>query len=314
MPALPPRRQTAPLTLERRQAGIIVGIDEVGRAPYAGPVMAAAVALPRWKRPPKALSGLTDSKRLSKPEREAYCTRIRSLAQVGLGAASVTEIARLNIHNATLLAMRRAYRQLGLKADLALVDGKFAPDIDCRVETVIRGDSKSLSIAAASVVAKVARDRLMETLDRRHPGYGWDCNAGYGTEVHYFGLLRLGASPHHRLSFDVVGDITGDLFTRDLRFAPLDAAVPGASLVRLRKDFAAVFDGGRAHIGFLKAEGDAWRFFAMGYDASGSPLPDGGPCAHCHGSHIAAPMPSLLDEVLFAENASADASPLVKAL
>lgn len=283
-----------------------MGLDEVGRSPFAGPVMAAAVVFPAFTRTPKALAGLTDSKQLSRAEREAYAVHIRRLGRAALGAASAAEIARLNIHHASLLAMRRAYQRLGVQADLALVDGKFAPALSCPVETIVKGDALSLSIAAASVVAKVARDRLMERLARRHPGYGWESNAGYGTEDHYFGLMRLGPSPHHRLSFDTVRDLSGDLFCAGRRFEPLSEAVPEADLFPLRKDYVAVFDGRGCHIGFLKAtRGDCWLFHAMGYGPDGAPLIGGGPCAGRHLHPVDAPSPGRLTALLFGPLAKA---------
>lgn len=298
--ALPSRRKTAPLTLERRHGGIVVGLDEVGRSPFAGPVMAAAVSFPSWSRTPKSLAGLTDSKMLSRAEREAYCVHIRRLGQVGLGAASTAEIARINIHNASLLAMQRAYRRLGVSANLALVDGKFAPALPCPTETIVRGDSRSLSIAAASVIAKVARDRMMERLARRYPGYGWDRNAGYGTEDHYVGLMRLGPSPHHRLSFDTVRGLAGNLFCAGRRFEAITEAVPKADLFPLRRDCVAVFDGDGCHIGFVKSSRGDWQFHAIGYSANGEPLDGGGPCAGRHLSPVDGPSAAALTRILFA--------------
>lgn len=244
--------------------------------------MAAAVAFPAWTRRPRALSGLTDSKQLSRDEREAYCDVIRAHGRVGLGAASSAEIDRINIHNATLLAMLRAYRNLGVEAAMALVDGVHKPPLPCPVEPVVKGDAKSLSIAAASVVAKVARDRQMMVLARRYPGYGWESNVGYGADAHYAGLLRLGLTPHHRRSFACLEAFAGDLFTRRFRFEAVTTVAPGIEVFSLRNDFAAVFDGGGCHVGFLKAMRRLWRFRAVGYDAGGQPLTGGGPFASRH--------------------------------
>lgn len=192
--------------------GRIAGIDEVGRGPLAGPVMAAAVVLPR--RVPKALAGLIDdSKKLSAVQREvAYgalmASRNAGQVEIALGAASVAEIGRLNILRATLLAMRRAVLRLPGMPELALVDGNQAPDLPCPVRCVVGGDASELAIAAASIVAKVVRDRCMLRLDRRYPGYGWPENVGYGTAAHRAALLRLGATVHHRAWFGTVRQMT----------------------------------------------------------------------------------------------------------
>jgi ribonuclease HII len=260
--------------------------------------MAAAVVFPQWSRRPRDLAGLTDSKQLSRQEREIFSARIRAHGKVGLGAASRREIDRINIHNATLLAMTRAYRHLGVAADLALVDGVHAPALPCPVETVVKGDSLSLSIAAASVVAKVVRDRLMERLSCRYPGYGWETNAGYGADTHYAGLLRLGITPHHRLGFSPVREVTDGLFVRGFRYERLDRATPGIEIVPLRSDFHAVFDGARCHVGFLKALRRIWRFEAVGYDAAGRPLASSGPYASCHEKTVDDPRPVPLESLL----------------
>ena len=196
------------LSLERDLGGTVVGIDEVGRGPLAGPVIAAAVLLDPGKMPPRLLEKLDDSKALSAKLRRELEALLADCARVGLGRAEVDEIDRLNILNATLLAMARAYDALGAAADTALVDGNRPPKLPCAVKTVIGGDGKSLSIAAASVVAKVARDREMALLAQQFPGYGWERNAGYGTAEHLDALRRLGATPHHRRSFAPVRIIT----------------------------------------------------------------------------------------------------------
>ncbi len=186
----------------------VVGIDEAGRGPWAGPVLAAAVWLDPACLPPELSRNLDDSKKLTAGKREDLYAAMCALADRGDGAlsmavgeATVAEIDRLNILQATLLAMSRAAAGLGFQPDLALVDGNRAPALRCRVETVVGGDAKSLSIAAASVVAKVTRDRAMRRLAETHPGYGWERNAGYGTAEHRAALLRLGVTPHHRRSF-----------------------------------------------------------------------------------------------------------------
>jgi len=196
------------LSLENELGGVVVGIDEVGRGPLAGPVIAAAVILDVRKMPARLLEKLDDSKALSAKLRQELEALLTDCAQIGLGRAEVAEIDSINILQATLLAMSRAYAALGVAADCALVDGNRAPKLPCAVRTIVRGDSKSLSIAAASVVAKVARDQEMAELALSFPGYGWEKNAGYGTAHHMEALTRLGATPHHRRSFAPVRLIT----------------------------------------------------------------------------------------------------------
>jgi ribonuclease HII len=192
-------------SLEAAVAGRVAGIDEVGRGPLAGPVMAAAVVFSAPVAP--ALAALIDdSKRLSPARRDiAFAALIAARAvggvEIGVGAASVAEISRLNILGATLLAMRRAAGRLAGLPDLALVDGNRPPALDCAVRCVVGGDRRCLSIAAASIVAKVVRDRLMARLATRYPAYGWERNAGYGTSAHLAALAAHGASPHHRPTF-----------------------------------------------------------------------------------------------------------------
>ena len=193
-------------SLEQASPGPVAGIDEVGRGPWAGPVVAAAVVFScRDSLPPILRHGLNDSKTLSPARREVLFAELPACTVIGLGAASVAEIDCFNILQATLRAMARAITQLERQMEtgpsLALVDGTHAPPLSCPVRTVIRGDSKSLSIAAASIVAKVTRDRLMVELSHRYPGFGWERNAGYGTAEHKEGLARLGITPHHRRSF-----------------------------------------------------------------------------------------------------------------
>ena len=174
---------------------LVAGVDEVGRGPLAGPVVAAAVIL----RVP--VEGLADSKTLTAARREALAEELRASAMIALGAASVAEIDRLNILRATLLAMRRAVLRLSLHPELVLVDGNVLPELPCPARAVIDGDRSESAIAAASIVAKVARDRCMRRLALRHAGYGWESNVGYGTAIHLDGLARLGATRHHRRSF-----------------------------------------------------------------------------------------------------------------
>jgi ribonuclease HII len=192
--------------IERRCNGIVCGIDEAGRGPVAGPVVAAAVILDPRRFPRSLRERLDDSKVLSIEERE-ICYRAlarcvdRGAAHIGVGAASVREVDAINILRAALLAMARAVAALRVRPDTALVDGDTAPPIGCAVHTVVRGDGLSFSIAAASVVAKVTRDRAMRALARRYPGYGWETNVGYATREHGAAILKLGPTPHHRRSF-----------------------------------------------------------------------------------------------------------------
>lgn len=178
---------------------IICGIDEVGRGPWAGPVVAAAVILP--EQLPNFFIAVTDSKKLSTTQRDKLYPLLMSCCDVGIGHASVEEIDQFNILNATMMAMERAFQALPTKPHKAMIDGNRAPKLDCVTETIIGGDAKVPAIAAASIIAKVTRDRLMVELDREFPGYGWAKNAGYGTPAHQQGLKMIGITPHHRRSF-----------------------------------------------------------------------------------------------------------------
>jgi ribonuclease HII len=195
--------------IERGCAGLVCGVDEAGRGPLAGPVVAAAVILDRRRFRGMLRRDLDDSKVLSREARETCygallaCVKIGAV-RIGVGAASTGEIDRINILRASLLAMRRAVAALGIMPDIALVDGNVAPPLPCPVKTVVKGDSLSFSIAAASVVAKVTRDRIMRGLACRYPGYGWATNVGYSTAEHFDGIGRLGVTPHHRRSFEPV--------------------------------------------------------------------------------------------------------------
>lgn len=196
------RRRGAPLTLERElwAAGLehVAGVDEVGRGPLAGPVVAAAVIF----RPEVRVAGVTDSKKLSEAMREELVVEIRRRALcIGVGAASPREVDRLNILRATHLAMRRALSHLPTQPDHVLVDGLPVPELGKEHTAVVEGDSKSFTIACASVVAKTTRDRLMKRLACRYPDYGWDTNVGYGTPEHVVALGERGPTPHHRRSF-----------------------------------------------------------------------------------------------------------------
>jgi len=188
------------LFFETEIGGIVCGIDEVGRGPLAGPVVACAVILPpRLSR--VLLEQVNDSKALSAKRRDALAPLIQAEACYGLGQASVEEIDQINILQATFLAMRRAVEALPQPPESALVDGNRAPVLPCPTRCLVKGDSRSLSIAAASILAKVHRDHLMADLAQTYPGYGWERNAGYGTAEHLAALDRLGVTPHHRRSF-----------------------------------------------------------------------------------------------------------------
>jgi len=192
--------------IERSCAGRVCGVDEAGRGPLAGPVVAAAVILDRRRLPRALRHGLDDSKKLTPEAREEFAGVLghcaeSGAARIGVGAASVIEIDRRNILQATLAAMCRAVAALGVTPEVALVDGNVPPPLSCAVRTVIGGDGLSLSIAAASVIAKVTRDRLMRRLALRYGGYGWETNVGYGTREHHAALQMMGRTPHHRRSF-----------------------------------------------------------------------------------------------------------------
>ena len=184
-------------SLSARIAGPIAGVDEAGRGPLAGPVVAAAVILDRQDIP----EGLADSKTLSEKRREAIAPLLRRSAIVGVGIASVEEIDALNILQASLLSMRRAVAALATTPGGCLVDGNQDPRLSCPATLIVKGDGKSLSIAAASIVAKTARDQMMRDLSDIHPEYGWQSNQGYGSAAHRAALEQFGATEHHRKSF-----------------------------------------------------------------------------------------------------------------
>lgn len=188
-------------------SAIVCGVDEVGRGPLAGPVMAAAVVLPANGLPASIAGRIHDSKKLTARVREELAPLIQEHAlAVCVAEASVAEIDAINILQAALLAMRRAVEGLSVTPTHALVDGNKAPKLACTVQTVVKGDSISLSIAAASIVAKVARDRIMLDLHAQFPDFGWDGNAGYPTAAHLAALKRLGPTPHHRTTFGPVSE------------------------------------------------------------------------------------------------------------
>jgi len=204
----------------------IAGVDEAGRGPLAGPVFAAAVVLPR--RVPRSLAGLLDdSKKLTAEQREAaFAALLRArragTVEIGVGAASVAEIVRINILRAALLAMRRAVLRLPAMPDLALVDGDQPPLLECKIRCIIGGDASTPAISAASIVAKVLRDRAMTRLAVRYPGYGWETNVGYATGDHRDALLRLGPTRHHRPTFGSVRQLVLDFGDH----GPVDIPLP----------------------------------------------------------------------------------------
>lgn len=183
----------------------ICGIDEVGRAPLAGPVTAACVYIPRDRWDDDFWTNVTDSKKIPKTKRVQIFEKTCELCFYGVGWASPSEIARYNIHHASLYAMHRAflnlYRLSGISPDLALVDGRHAPEMGVETRTIVKGDLVCKSISAASVIAKVVRDELMEELHLKYPDYKWNTNVGYPTKDHLQALKMYGPTPHHRKSF-----------------------------------------------------------------------------------------------------------------
>ncbi len=182
----------------------IAGVDEVGRGPLAGPVTAAAVVL----NPARLPDGLNDSKRLTAKRRAALYEAVFEMAEVSIAHATVPEIDELNILRASHLAMERAVAGLATQPDLALIDGNLIPrNLTVPARAVIKGDGKSVSIAAASIVAKITRDRIMWDLAQQFPGYGWESNSGYPSKGHRAALQNIGITPHHRRSFKPVHNI-----------------------------------------------------------------------------------------------------------
>ena len=186
-------------------SAVIVGVDEVGRGPLAGPVTAAAVFVDRQKITLDLLTKIDDSKKISQKKRATISKQIESIAIIGIGWASSGEIDQLNILEATMLAMQRAIsslrKQIISDPDYILIDGNKVPRLDFPSKAIVRGDEKSLSIAAASIVAKNKRDAFMASLSKLYPGYGWEKNAGYGTGEHLAAIEREGITVHHRRSF-----------------------------------------------------------------------------------------------------------------
>jgi len=222
----PSRRRWSAIERDTRAARgpLIAGVDEVGRGPLAGPVVACAVVMPPDAR---AIAGVDDSKRLSCAERVRLAAKIRVRAlSVGVGAASVREIDRVNVYHATVLAMRRALARLSVAPDHVLVDGKPIRTLRVEHTAVVGGDARCYSIACASIVAKVTRDRLMERLATRYPDYRWEQNVGYATPDHLRGLEAHGVSPHHRRSFCRVSQLS-------LPLGDVEASVPPEALAQL---------------------------------------------------------------------------------
>lgn len=231
------RRRWSDIERETRKlrGPLIAGVDEVGRGPLAGPVVACAVVMPPDAR---AIRGVDDSKVLTALQRSKLAKLIleRALA-VGVGAASVREIDRLNIYHASTLAMRRALGRLGLKPDHVLIDGKAIRSLTIEHTAVVHGDARCFSIACASIIAKVTRDRLMHSLAKRYPTYRWDHNVGYATQDHIAGLAAAGITPHHRRSFmrirqlsfdfDAVPEVVIDIPVDTLLEDPAEASVSG---------------------------------------------------------------------------------------
>lgn len=210
------RKQMPDFEFEDACQTTVVGIDEAGRGPWAGPVVAGAVVIADRNLDEVLLNGLDDSKKLSAKKREALYAKLREEEKagklyIGIGEASAEEIDKYNILQATFQAMRRAVENLKVKPEFALVDGNRTPtNFPCGVKTIVKGDAKSYSVSAASIAAKVYRDRLMCDLARKYPYYGFEKNAGYGTALHVAGLKERGICPEHRKSYKPIKEICGD--------------------------------------------------------------------------------------------------------
>lgn len=186
---------------EDGHTGIVCGLDEVGRGPLAGPVVAAAVIIDRTKIPALLLADINDSKKLTAKKRAAIFAALPDYAEISIAEASVAEIDDINILQASLLAMQNAFHALRTRPAVALVDGNKAPILPCKTQTIVGGDAKSFSIAAASIAAKEYRDQLMNRYAIEFPHYGWSENAGYGTAQHLKAIEIYGITPHHRRTF-----------------------------------------------------------------------------------------------------------------
>lgn len=222
----------------------LAGVDEVGRGPLAGPVVACAVIMPADAR---VIPGIDDSKALDRKERDRLARLIlrRALAS-SVAAASVREIDRLNIYHATSLAIRRALDRLRVRPDHVVLDGKAIRALPYEHTAVVGGDAACYSVACASILAKVTRDRVMHSLARRYPGYGWESNVGYGTRTHLDGLRGLGTTRHHRRSFMPVQQLAFDLMSIEAPVPDAPALLEADEAVRLAED---VFCETPAHAG-----------------------------------------------------------------
>ncbi len=191
------------IEFERKFSYPLAGVDEVGRGTLAGPVVAAAVILDYNNIP----EGIKDSKKIVKRKREQICKDILSSSITSIGLATSGEIDKINILKASLLAMKRAIEDLKKKPNIVLIDGSYTPEISIQSKSIIKGDNKSISIAAASIVAKVYRDNLMTEYSKKYPGYLWEKNSGYGTKEHLEAIKKLGVTPIHRTSFKPIHNI-----------------------------------------------------------------------------------------------------------
>lgn len=197
---------TREVTLQLEFKGLVAGVDEAGRGPWAGPVLAAAVILDENNIP----QGLNDSKKLNEARREQLYEKIRTSSLVGVGLGDVATIDRDNILNATLFAMAKAVAELPSSPMVALIDGNRKPALDCEAITLVKGDQLSLSIAAASIIAKVTRDRMMREMALEYPDYGFERHKGYGTKAHQLALTQYGVTKHHRRSFKPIRKLIED--------------------------------------------------------------------------------------------------------
>ncbi|MEM1395847.1 MAG: ribonuclease HII [Pseudomonadota bacterium] len=195
-------QETPNFDIENDFSGLVAGVDEAGRGPLAGPVVAAAVILNQDCTP----AGIKDSKRMTEKRRQDVAAALWKTARVGVGVSSVEEIDSLNILKATLLAMTRAVANLPHPPSVAIVDGNIKPRLTCPTYCVVKGDARSKSIAAASIIAKVTRDRMMTELDLENPAYGWANNKGYGSAAHRQAIEDVGVTIHHRRSFAPIRD------------------------------------------------------------------------------------------------------------
>ncbi len=183
------------------------GIDEAGRGTLVGPVVAACVFIPQENKNLPIWKEINDSKKLSAKKREYLYGEIRQSCYCGIGQATIEEIDDINILNATMLAMKKSYKNMGFSTEISLIDGNRAPEIENNIQTIIKGDSKSISIAAASIIAKVYRDNLLKKLGEEYPEYKWDKNSGYGTKEHLEAIYKYGITPYHRKSFAPIKNI-----------------------------------------------------------------------------------------------------------